>query len=221
MIVWNRDVASIVQLVLVIVFFILLLIFKKRLGKKIIYFIIASAIITGIDSYVFTMRLNVPKFNSVPAYSIGINLFVFLFYFIYFRHILELKKSKKLNAVLIITFLIAYTVFAVFSENFFTKFSIKFYFIEVILLVGNIYLVLHETFNSDKILNIKSYYPFWACIGLMSIYLGVTPLLIINNTAMRMMNIDIFFIILFIVNFIGYSILITGIFFAQNLNTKK
>ena len=123
--------------------------------------------------------------------------------------------------ILIVFFLVNYLLFAIFSDDFFTKFSIRFYFLEVILLMVHIYLVLHETFNSDKILNIKLYSPFWAAIGLMSIYLGVTPLLIISNTAKKMMNINIFFIILFIVNFIGYSILITGILFAKNINSKK
>lgn len=221
MIAWNRDVASIFQLAVVILFFLLLLIRRKKLGKEIIYLIIASAILAGTDSFVFSMRIFTPKFDSTPAYSIGINLFVFLFYFLYFRQVLELKKSKKLNLILIVVFLICYILFAIFSENFFNKFSIRFYLIEVILLIGNIYLVLSETFNSDKILNIKPYYPFWACIGLMAIYLGITPLMILTNTAMQMMNINIFFIILFIVNVIGYSILITGVFFAQNINKKS
>ena len=218
---WNRDVASIIQLTLVILFFILLLIYRKKLGKEIIYFIIASAIVAGVDSFIFVMRLSTSKFNSTPAYSIGINLFVFLFYFVYFRKVLKLKQSRKLNSVLIVIFLACYILFAIFSQNFFTTFSVRFYFIEVILLVCNIFLVLRETFNSDKILNIKPYYPFWACIGLMAIYLGVTPLLIISNTAMEMMNINIFFIILFFVNVIGYSILITGVFFSQNILQKS
>lgn len=221
MIEWNRDAASVVQLLIVIFFFVVLVLKRKKLGPGIIYFIIASGLVMCIDTFLFFMRLAIPRFNSIPFYTIGVNLFVFLFFFLYFHHILIMKKSKKLNLIFISLFLISYLLFAIFSPNFFYRFPFTFYFVELILLIFTIYLVLHETFNSDKILNIKSYYPFWACIGLMSIYLGVTPLLIISNTAMEVMNINIFFIILFIVNAIGYSILIAGIFFAKNINQKK
>lgn len=221
MIEWNREVSSVIQLLLVTVFLILLVVKRKKLGSGIIYFILATAVVICVDTFIFTIRFSVPKFNSVPLYSIGTNLLGFLFLFLYFRNVLVLKKSKRINLIIIVLFLVLYILFAIFSEHFFTRFSFQFYSIEVILLLGNIYLVLHETFNSDKVLNIKSYYPVWACIGLMSIYLGVTPLLIISNTAEKVMSINIFFIILFIVNVIGYSILITGIFFAKNINTKK
>lgn len=220
MVEWDRNAASVIQLLLVLIFFVLLLIKRKKLGTGINYFIVANGIVVGTDTLLFVMRLNY-KFNSVPIYSVAVNLIVFFLFFLYFRNILELKKSRIINGFLIAIFLISYLLFAIFSENFFISFPFKFYFLEVILLTVNIYLVLKETFNSDKILNIKSYYPFWACIGLMSIYLGVTPLLIISNTSMEMMNINIFFIILFIVNIIGYSILMSGLFFAKNINLKK
>ena len=220
MIEWNRDAASVVQLLVILFFFLLLLINRKKLGKGINYFIVASGIVVLTDTALFVMRLNF-RFNSVPIYSVAVNLIVFFLFFLYFRNILQLKKSRIINTLSIIIFLGSYILFAILTDNFFSKFPFKFYFLEVILLTVNIYFVLQETFNSDKILNIKSYYPFWACIGLMSIYLGVTPLLIISNTSMEMMNINIFFIILFVVNVIGYSILISGIFFAKNINLKK
>ncbi len=218
---WNSAAASVIQLILVILFFLLLLTNKKKLGNGIIYFIIASGLTALIETVVYILRTNIDNYNTIPIYSVGINFFVFLLFFIYFRNVLELERSKKINLILIYLFLGFYVLFALFSKDFFTKFPYIFYFVEVILLIGNIYLVLQETFNSDKILNIKSYYPFWACIGVMAIYLGVAPLLIISNTSSTMMNITIFFIILFIVNVIGYSILIMGIFYAQNINLKK
>lgn len=220
MIEWNRNAASIIQLILVLIFFILLFVKRKKLGNGIDYFIIASGIVLVTDTALFIMRLNF-QFNSVPIYNVAVNLIVFFLFFLYFRKILELRISKIINNFLIVIFLASYILFAVLSEDFFFKFPFKFYFLEVVLLTVNIFLVLRETFNSDKILNIKSYYPFWACIGLMSVYLGVTPLLIISNTSMEMMNINIFFIVLFLVNVIGYAILINGILLAKNINLKK
>lgn len=220
MIEWNRNAASVIQLILVLIFFILLFVKRKKLGNGIGYFIIASGIVLVTDTALFIMRLNF-QFNSVPIYNVAVNLIVFFLFFLYFRKILELRISKIINTFLIVIFLASYILFAVLSEDFFFKFPFKFYFLEVVLLTVNIFLVLQETFNSDKILNIKSYYPFWACIGLMSVYLGVTPLLIISNTSMEMMNINIFFIVLFLVNVIGYAILINGILLAKNINLKK
>ncbi len=220
MIEWNRNAASVIQLILVLIFFILLFVKRKKLGNGIDYFIIASGIVFVTDTALFIMRLNF-QFNSVPIYNVAVNLIVFFLFFLYFRKILELRISKIINNFLIVIFLASYILFAVLSEDFFFKFPFKFYFLEVVVLTVNIFLVLQETFNSDKILNIKSYYPFWACIGLMSVYLGVTPLLIISNTSMEMMNINIFFIVLFLVNVIGYAILINGILLAKNINLKK
>ena len=218
---WNRNVLSIIQLLLVIAFFLLLLFKRKKLGEGIIYLIISSCIVVIIDTSLFFIFLTIHKFNSTPVYTIGMNFFVFLLFFLYFRKILQTKVFRAINLILILIFLVSYGSFAIFSETFFTQFSIRFYIIEVVILMCNIYLVLNQTFNSDKILNIKLYYPFWACIGLMATYLGVTPLLVISNTASEMMNINIFFLILFVVNLIGYSILITGIFYAKNINSNK
>ena len=221
MIEWNKTVASVVQILVILIFFILLIYKRKKLSKGIIYFIIASGIVAFIETSIFFTRMITQQIYTVTIYIIGVNFFAFLLFFIYFRQVLELKKSKNINLLLIGIFLVSFLMFALFSENFFSKFPFYFYFLEVILLMGNIYLVLQETFNSDKVLNIRSYYPFWACIGLMAIYLGVTPLLIISNTTMKMMNINIFFIILFIVNVIGYSILISGVFYAKSIDLKK
>ncbi len=222
MIEWNRDAASIVQLLLMVMFFALLLFKKKNLGKGINYFITAMGIVVVLDLCLYILRVtSTTHFHSIPFYTIGVNFGAFLLYFLYFHQILKIEKSKKINLILIVLFLLSYLVFAVFSENFFTVFPFKFYLLELVLLIGSIFLVLRETFNSDKVLNITSYFPFWVCIGLMVIYFGVTPLLFISNSAEKLMNVTIFFIILFIVNMIGYVILITGTLFAKNTIIKK
>lgn len=221
MIEWNREISSGIQLFMVVLLFFLLIIKRKNLGKGIIYFIVAGGMVVCIDTFVFVMRLQNPKFNSIAFYSIAINLFVFLLFFIYFYHVLEQPKSKKLSLAFTGIFLVTYLLFALFSPDFYKKFPYVFYIIEVFLMIGSIFLVLRETFNSDRVLNIKTYYPMWACIGLMSIYLGVMPLLIISNSVAQVMNIKIFFIILFVVNVVGYSILIIGTFFAKNIIKRE
>lgn len=216
MIEWSRDVASVIQLLLMYFLIILLIANKKKLGNGIVYFIIAIAVTAGIDTFVFLKRMSNATFNSTLIYNIGVNLTVFSLFFIYFYHVLEQKRTKILSLFLFAVLLLVYGVFSIFSKNFYSHFPFIFYFVELILLIGNIYLVLLETFNSDKVLTIHNYFPVWVCIGLMALYLGVAPLLIISNTASKIMNIKIFFIILFIVNMLGYSILLIGVFFARN-----
>ena len=124
---------------------------------------------------------------------------------------LKSEKLKKINLILIILFLANYLFFALTDSDFFKFFPFFSYFVEVVLLVGSIYLVMTQAFNSDRILNLVEYFPFWVCISSLVIYLGVMPLLIISITAENMMNINIFYIIMFFVNFIGYLILLFGI----------
>lgn len=221
MIEWNRDIANYIQLAVVIIFFLLLIIKRKDLGEGILYFILAAGIVVGADSYILLMRTLNSNFNSFPIYSVAVNLFVFLFYFLYLRSILTQQISRQINFVTIVLFIATYIIFAIVNKEFFTRFPFNFYFAELVLLLINIFMVLREIFNSDKILNIKSYYPIWACIGLMALYLGITPLLIISHSVLKLMTVNIFFIILFLINIIGYSIMIAGIFFGNKLKKTR
>ncbi|WP_126340428.1 hypothetical protein [Kaistella jeonii] len=125
------------------------------------------------------------------------------------------EKLKRVNLLLIVLFLLNYIGSAIFVENFFTRFPFFSYFVEVVLLTGSIFLVMSQTFNSDKILGLGHYFPFWVCISLLVTYLGVLPLLVISYTATNLMNLNIFFVLLFLVNVAGYTILFFGILKAK------
>ncbi len=219
---WNRDITSLVITSLMLLTFILLVIFRRKLGKKIIYFIMAIGIGTFIEIFISISRWVFHIENSIKLYVVGTNLFVFLLFFIYFHNLLEVRTLKAISSVIIGLFLLEYGLSAIFIENFFTHFPFFSYFIQVVLLSGSIYLVISQAFNSDIILNLRGYYPIWICSGLMVIYLGIMPLLIMSNTSQKLFNMNVFFGILFLVNVIGYSILITGILFADaKLGHKK
>lgn len=216
MIEWNRTAASIVQLSLMFLVFVLMLLRRKNLGSGKWYFITASGIILFLDLFLFAKRLSTPNFQSAMYYTVFVNFGCFFIYFLYFQQLLKSGIYKLINILIIFLFLITYFGFYYFDPDFFRIFSFKFYFVEVILLMGSIIILLRQTFNSNKVLDIKSYFPFWVCIGLMIIYLGVIPLLLISYSDIKLMNITIFFIILFIVNIIGYLILLAGVLFAKN-----
>lgn len=218
---WDRELGSNISTFLMIITLILLILKRKKLGKHIGIFTLAIGVGTLVELInTIIYRWYNPDYNSTAIYVIGVNFFVFFLFFIYFQYILVGEKHKKINLLLMCSFVVNYFLSAVLTPDYFTTYPFLSHLIQVSLLTASIFLVLSETFNSDKILVIKNYYPFWICIGLMSIYFGVMPLLIISKTASKMMSLNVFFAILFGVNFIGYSILITGIFFARNLNKK-
>ncbi|KIA90375.1 hypothetical protein OA86_00250 [Kaistella jeonii] len=194
----------------------LFLILKRRkLEKGSNYFIFGLGILTFIEIYCTLQKFINITYNSSILYVIGINLIVFLLFFLYFQSILISEKLKRVNLLLIVLFLLNYIGSAIFVENFFTRFPFFSYFVEVVLLTGSIFLVMSQTFNSDKILGLGHYFPFWVCISLLVTYLGVLPLLVISYTATNLMNLNIFFVLLFLVNVAGYTILFFGILKAK------
>ena len=212
---WNRELSGFIINFTMLTCVIALILKRKNLEEGINYFIAAMGIITLIEIFLLIYIHFNPNFNSSTIYIIGVNFFVFGLFFLYFHHVLNTRKLKQISLFIMGLFLLNYLFSALFIERFFLQFSLISYFIEVILLFGSINLVLSQIFNSDKILVLSTYFPFWICISLLVIYLGVLPLLIISETAEIVMNLQIFFAILFFVNMAGYLILIAGIIRAK------
>lgn len=215
---WNRELAALIIVVLMITTVLLLVFKRKQLGATVYYFTIALSLSTGIEIIGFILRLYAKNFNTSFLYIVGTNFFVFLLFLIYFQSILQSKKYRTINLIIIFSFILNYFLSALLIDDFFNNFTFSTYFVEVFLLVTSIYLVLSQIFNSDKILVLSIYFPFWVCISLLAIYLGVIPLIVISKTASKMMNLTIFYAILFIVNLIGYCILLLGIAKAKSEN---
>ncbi|SFB73788.1 hypothetical protein SAMN05421876_101489 [Kaistella jeonii] len=213
--VWNREIAGSFVAFLMLICLLFLILKRRKLEKGSNYFIFGLGILTFIEIYCTLQKFINITYNSSILYVIGINLIVFLLFFLYFQSILISEKLKRVNLLLIVLFLLNYIGSAIFVENFFTRFPFFSYFVEVVLLTGSIFLVMSQTFNSDKILGLGHYFPFWVCISLLVTYLGVLPLLVISYTATNLMNLNIFFVLLFLVNVAGYTILFFGILKAK------
>lgn len=212
---WNREIAGLI-IIISMIFSATLLVFKrKNLEGHIFYFIGAIVLLSLIEITGFVTKIFDHEYNTSKLYAIGTNFFVFLLYLLYFQKILQTKRLRNLNAIIIALFIVNYLGSALLVDEFFTRFSFVSYFFQVILLTGSINLVMSQIFNSDKILSLSTYFPFWVCISLLIIYLGVLPLLMISNVAARLMNLNLFFAILFLVNFLGYVILLVGILKAK------
>ena len=213
---WNKDLAGFIIVLLMFTLLTIIIIKRNKLEKGSNYFILAIGLLTCIEIGSWLGNHYSKNYNSTILYVIGVNLIGFFLFFLYFHQMLKSEKLKKINLILIILFLANYLFFALTDSDFFKFFPFFSYFVEVVLLVSSIYLVMSQAFNSDRILNLVGYFPFWVCISSLIIYLGVMPLLIISITAENMMNINIFYIIMFFVNFIGYSILLFGIIKVKN-----
>ena len=197
---------------------VLLIIRRGKLGKNINYFIL-GIFFTLFSSILGRVLIQVELFNSNHfVFNIGILLVTFFFYFIYFYRKTTRLKLKRIQFCIIILFLILYLLFLIFDKEFMETFPIYFYFIETILLTISILIFLFQTFKTELVLTISHYFPFWASLGLIIIYCGLMPILILGTKPHLGMNMNLFFSIMFFINFIGYGIIIKGIFSSKTLN---
>lgn len=210
---WQRFMGLIVLIIPLI-----LLIFKNsKSNKNNVPFIIALSTMVFVNLFSLILSVlyefNIISFtNSTPMFVVGVSLVSFLYLFIYFYNLLKSPVTRKIQLIIIILFLLSYILFAIKDgNNFFLYFPVYFYVIETLLLLSTITLFFYETFNSDLILNLQDYFPFWVSLSLIIIYVGLIPILFFINNVRVSVNYDIYLNVIFFVNLVGYSILSYGI----------
>lgn len=196
---------------------------RKKLGSQIHYFIIAmlfvflseSLSLLGTILYGDSFRVN--RINVV-----GIIILFFLAVFVYFYKTLENKRLKTIQLGIIVAKILNIIISLIFIEDFFIYLPYPTYFVTIVLLLASVALFFFETFNSEKVLNIMDYYPFWIAISLIVLYVGMLPWMILSKNAMELsISRNIFLILLYIVNFTGYTIMLVGIFFSKKTNLNE
>lgn len=191
--------------------------FRKKFGKEIVFFIISLVFIVITEMISSYISIVLHK-DSVFIFTIGIFLFAFFFLFYYYYQLFETPLAKKLQGIVLLLFLLNYFLSILFVPNFFKVFPNFTYFIECILLLATFGIFLYETFQTEKILSITTYYPFWITVGLFIIYICLLPLLLISSVAQDAMDIRIFRGILLSINIIGYSTMIIGLFVTKKID---
>lgn len=192
--------------------------FRRHLGKEIIFFIISLIFIVASELTSSYLGIILRK-ESVKVFIIGIFLFAFFFIFYYYYRLFESQLAKRLQRIIIVLFFLNYILSIVLIPNFFKSFPNFTYFVDCILLLATFGLFFYETFQTEKILNITSYYPFWISIGLFIIYICLLPLFLISSAAQNAMDIWVFRGILLSINLIGYTIMILGLFITKKIET--
>lgn len=196
---------------------------RKKLGSQIHYFIIAmlfvflSESLSLLGTILYGDGFRVNRINVV-----GVIILFFLSVFVYFYKTLENKRLKAIQLGIIGLDILNIIFSLIFIEDFFIYLPYPTYFVTIVLLLASVALFFFETFNSEKVLNIMDYYPFWIAISLIVLYVGMLPLMIISKNAMELsISRNIFLILLYIVNFTGYTIMLGGIFFSKKTNLNE
>ncbi len=202
-----------------LIFLILIVLLRKRkvLGPKIMYFA-AAMLASLICDLVAMLYRQISGEPTVVIYVVGNFLVVFFLLFYYFYQLFEHRVVKNIQMGIVVLSLLNFILSAFFDDTFFSQFPNFTYFINCILLLCTFSLFFYETFNTDNILNIRHYYPFWIVIGLFTIYIGIMPLMLISSRAQALMDVNLFFFILNSINVLGYGILLCGTFFAKKLS---
>lgn len=184
---------------------------RKKLGKSIWYFIasmgfvVTAGIVSLIGAAYFEMQ------NNTIVYLVLVNLLTFLFIFLYYLNLLKSPKLILYQKILIGVFLLSYFICACYIDNFFMVFPVYFYSFQMLLFLIGITIFFFETFNTDHVLNIKDYFPFWLSLGLIVIYVGLMPILLFINNVNISLSREVYYSILLAINVIGYGLLSYGI----------
>lgn len=219
----NRILLSGILIFIYLLIIVLMVVKRKELGNQIHYFIIAMLFVFLSESLsLLGSILYGDSFKVVRINVVGIIILFFLAVFVYFYKTLENKKLKTIQFGIVVLHIFNIIISLIFIDDFFIYMPYPTYFATIVLLLASVALFFFETFNSEKVLNIMDYYPFWIAISLIILYVGLLPLMIISKNAMQLsISRNIFLILLYTVNFSGYTVMLTGIFFSKKTNLNE
>jgi hypothetical protein len=215
---WNRDIVLLLINILILSICVLLLKKRNILGSY-FYYMFATMIITYIiDSVTFFIRLSdyINKIYSLYIYIFGGLGIFFLIIFIMYQNLIKdniLKNIAKASTILYLFFYF----YQIFTLKFSDGFPEIILFFNVFLLLFVISLFLLDTFKTDLILELSHYYPFWFSLGLIVIYLGIVPSIILSEISSETMTSGLWSFITFIINLLGYGILLVGLLKAKKV----
>ncbi|MDR4955003.1 hypothetical protein REB14_22695 [Chryseobacterium sp. ES2] len=203
---WNIETGKQISMIISIIVMTLMIIKYRKTGKENLFFIIGYLLFSLIDiSCYFYFKL-----TSLPTdifYVIGFLMIVFFLYLFYYYQLLYVPMLKKIQVIILILFVLNIVIMFYTEDDLLHHFSFNMLYVDILLLLFSIILFLYQTFNSDKILEIKNYLPFWISVALLIFFIGSIPILFFRTTVSE----SIYFFILFMLNLISNGILILGL----------
>jgi len=203
---WNIETGKQISMIISIIVMVLMIIKYRKTGKENLFFIIGYLLFSLIDIFCyFYFRL-----TNMPTdifYVIGFLMIVFFLYLFYYYQLLYVPLLKKIQFIILILFVLNIGFMFCTEDDLLHHFSFNMLYVDILLLLFSIILFLYQTFNSDKILEINNYLPFWISVALLIFFIGSIPILFFRATVSE----SIYFFILFMLNLISNSILIFGL----------
>jgi len=185
----------------------LLLLFKShKIKQENILFIIGYSLLSLIDIFCY-FYYEYTKSPTDIFYIIGFLIIVFFIYLLYYYRLLYKTLLRKIQVVLIGIFVFNIFIQLIFNDTVFKDFSFNWLYINTLILFSSISLFLYQTFNSNKILQINNYLPFWISVAILIAFIGSIPISFLRFSVPE----EIYFLILFILNSTSNLIIIGGI----------
>jgi hypothetical protein len=190
---------------------ILMIMRKKDIKNENLLFILGYSCFTLIDIFCF-FYYKVTKLPTDIFYTVGFLTIVFFLYLFYYFKLLYLKPLRKIQFTIILLFVLNILIQIIINQNAFLNFSFNWLYINILLLLFSIILFLYQTFNSNKILHIKHYLPFWISVSLLIFFIGSIPIFYFRHTISE----QLYFIILLSLNIISNLIIARGVLWHKH-----
>ncbi|MFS4429831.1 hypothetical protein [Chryseobacterium sp. S90] len=203
---WNIETGKQISMILSIIVMLLMVIKYRKTGKENLFFIVGYLLFSLIDIFCY-FYFDLTRLPTDIFYVIGFLMIVFFLYLFYYYQLLYVPVLKKIQTVILALFVLNIAVMFYTEDDLLHHFSFNMLYVDILLLLFSIILFLYQTFNSDKILEIKNYLPFWISVALLIFFIGSIPILFFRTTVSE----TIYFFILFMLNLISNGILILGL----------
>ena len=209
MITWDVELGKQISMAILVVMMILIAAKYKKIEKVNLFFF-AGYILLSLNDFFFYFFSKLTNLYTEKYYSICIAI-VFLMYLIYYYKLMYIPLLKKIQRIILFLFFVNIFGMSFIENSFFQGLSFNIFYINILLLLFSIILFLYQTFNSDKIFEIKNYLPFWISVGSLIFYIGIIPLFFFR---IKVSN-DTFAIIIFILNLINNGVIVFGLFWNR------
>lgn len=211
---WNIEIGKQISMVVSVAVITLMTVKYKKIGRENLFFIVGYILLSLIDIFCY-FYFNATNRSTETFYVIGFLMIAFFLYLLYYFQLLYWPVLKKIQCILLILFVVNILVMFYTEDDLLHHFSFTMLYVDILLLMFSIILFLYQTFNSDKILELSNYLPFWISVSLLILFIGSIPILYFRTTVSQ----SIYFFILFMLNLISNGILMLGLIWNKQEKT--
>ena len=212
---WDIELGKKISMIILVMMMILIAVKFKKIEKTNLFFF-AGYILLSLNDFFFYFYNQFTTLHTEKIYNFCI-LTVFSLYLMYYYKLLYMPILRKLELVILALFVVNVLGMSLLEKSFFQYLSFNIFYINILLLIFSIILFLYQTFNSDKIFEIKNYLPFWISVGTLIFYVGIIPIFFFRKTVEN----NIYFFILFLLNFINNGVIFFGLYWNKPDKVKQ